>query len=208
MSGDQSEQELLTPEDLARANFYAVVAGLFALPPDAEFLQALAAAGEAAGGQPDSALTRALRELGQAAREAAPEQVAEEYGELFLGVGKPKVVPYGSYYLTGFLHDKPLADLRSDLAALGLGRARGVHETEDHFAALAEIMRHLVVDDTLDQERRDAVQQHIFHRYLRPWYAAFCEALAGAEEARFYRHAAHFARVFLDLESASFEIEV
>lgn len=208
MSGDQTDKELLTPEDRARADFYAVLARLFALAPDAGFLEVLAAAGQAAGGQADSALAHALRALGQAARDAQPEEIADEYGDLFLGVGKPKVVPYGSYYLAGFLHEKPLAELRSDLAALGLSRARGVGETEDHFAALAEVMRHLIIDDVLEPEKRDAEQQRIFHRYLEPWYAAFCEALTGAEEARFYRHAAHFARVFLDLESESFEIEV
>ncbi|MEW5890085.1 MAG: molecular chaperone TorD family protein [Pseudomonadota bacterium] len=200
--------DTLAPEDTARADFYAVIARLFAAPPDAGFLRALAQADELVAAHPDAALPRAWNDLCAAAAAMPAEAAQEEFDALFQGVGRPAVVPYASYYLAGFMMEKPLADLRSDLAALGLARAGGVSEPEDHIAALAEVMRHLIVHGASTADEREESQQRFFRRHLQPWYERFCQALEAAEGANFYRHAARFTGAFLDLENESFEIEV
>jgi TorA maturation chaperone TorD len=200
--------DTLAPEDTARAGFYAVIARLFAAPPDADFLRALAQADELVAADPDATLPRTWNDLCAAARAMPAEAAQEEFDALFQGVGRPAVMPYASYYLAGFMMEKPLADLRSDLTALGLARAGGVSEPEDHIAALAEVMRHLIVHGACTEDERKQSQQRFFRRHLQSWYGRFCQALEAAEGANFYRHAARFTGAFLDLENEAFEIEV
>jgi TorA maturation chaperone TorD len=115
-----------------------------------------------------------------------------------IGTGRPEIFLYGSYYLAGFLMEEPLADLRDDLAALGLARHLGVGEPEDHIAALAEVMRHLIVGGAA------LGRQHAFYaRHLEPWVARLADVLEAAP-AVFYPGAGRFARAFFDIESAAF----
>jgi len=110
----------------------------------------------------------------------------------------------GSWYLTGFLQEEPLAELRDDLAALGLGRRPGVTETEDHIAALAEVMRHLVLTgpDEAGLER----QRQFFSRHIAPWYAQFAGALAAAPGADFYAKVGDLLAAFMDIEREAFDM--
>lgn len=193
-------------QDRVRAGFYALISRVFYAPPDAGVLDALAASSELVAEAAGAELPPVWGELRRAAAEATPEDVRAEYDGVFIGVGKPDVMLYASYHLTGFLNEKPLAELRSDLAALGFVRHAGASEPEDHISALADVMRHLVLDENNAPADRDAAQQHFFSRHIAPWYGDLCDAIEAAPGAGFYRSVGRMARAFLDLEKASFQI--
>jgi TorA maturation chaperone TorD len=191
-------------EELARAELYGLLAALWLAPPDADLLQqfqvAVTQAPETGGHleAPWQALVAAMRETGVQA-------AADEYDALFLGVGKPEVFLYGSYYLTGFLNERPLAALRSDLAALGLGRDESRLETEDHIAYGFEVMRFLIAGDdlavcNLEQQRR------FFRAHLQPWVEALCDAVEAHPAARLARALAGFTRAFVQVEAQGFDM--
>ena len=193
----------LSDEDRARAEHYAVLARVFHAAPDAVLLAALARAGGVLGGA-QGALPAAWSALGRAAQARSPQAVRDEFDALFVSVGKPRVIANGSWYLSGFLQEAPLAELRADLAELGLGRRPGVAETEDHVAALAEVMRHLIV--TGPDAAGLARQRQFFGRHLAPWYARLAQTLAQEPEADFYSRAGALLQAFLDIERAAFEM--
>jgi TorA maturation chaperone TorD len=194
---------LLSEEDRARAEHYAVLSRLFAAPPDAAFLQQLATLASSWGGA-DGALGRAWLLLADAARSVAPEQIDEEYTRLFLTIGRPEVMLFGSFYIAGFLMEEPVVELRADLAELGLGRRRGITESEDHIAALCDVMRHLVV--TGPDAAGLARQQAFFAGHLEPWVEALARALENAPDSRFYARTAALVRAFFEIERQAFEM--
>lgn len=196
--------------DLARANCYALLARLFQAPADADLLEALASSTDAEvheDATADAALPAAWHELCSAARQETLASAAAEYSALFVAIGRPRVVLYASWYLTGFMMEKPLAALRDDLAALGLARHGEVREPEDHFAALMETMRHLIGDANRPEVERLALQQKFFLSHIDPWSDQLCSALDAAPEARLYRAAGNFTRVFLSLEKYFFQVK-
>ena len=184
-------------EDLARADYYAVLSRLFYAPPDAGFLATLAAAGSADG---QGALPAAWNALCAAAGSTSAESTREEYDALFVAIGRPAVVLYASWHLTGFMMEKPLAKLREDLAELGLARGMDILEPEDHFAALMDVMRHLLLETARTDAERVALQQRFFSNHIMTWYESLCDAIVKQPEARLYRHAAEFVRAFFELE--------
>lgn len=194
------------PQDETRAGFYGLLARLFYAPPDAELLTALAGSPELEAEGTGSRLPAAWRALCQAAREASPEAVRVEYEQTFIGVGKAEVMLYGSFYLAGFLNEKPLAELRGELASLGFARNRGASEPEDHIAGLADVMRQIILDEDTPPASRDAAQQRFFARHLEPWYGKLCGAIEAVPGAVFYGNVAGFARAFFELESEFFRI--
>lgn len=191
-------------EDRARADHYALLAQLFYAPPDAGLLDELAATGSVLG-DGEGPLAEAWRALAAQAAHCDAAAVAAEYERLFLGVSKPEVMLCGSFYQSGFLNEEPLADLRADLRQLGLGRRAGVGETEDHVAALCEVMRHLVVSGP--DEAGLVRQYEFFTRHLQPWYGALCAALAAAPPAAFYQRVGALARAYCDIESEAFSFD-
>ncbi|HCX33171.1 MAG TPA: molecular chaperone [Rhodocyclaceae bacterium] len=195
----------LSEEDAVRASFYALLARLFCAPPDAALLEALAGAGDL--GDASGELGAAWKALADAARNTDAGAARDAYDRLFIGVGRPEIMLYGSYYQAGFMMEKPLALLRDDLAELGLARVAGVNEPEDHFAALAEVMRTLVSDPALEEGDRASAQERFFDRHIAPWYGKLAGALERSPEAGFYAVAGRFARAFLDIERMSFEIQ-
>jgi TorA maturation chaperone TorD len=199
-----SPAAVLGAEDRARADHYALLARLFFAAPDAPLLAGLVEAGRGFG-DGDGAFARAWQDLADAARQTGEAAVRDEYHALFHGLGRPEVMLYGSFYLAGFLMEEPLADLRDDLAELGLGRRGGVAETEDHVAALAEVMRHLVV--TGPDDAGLARQRAFFARHLQPWYGRLADALAASPQAHFYARVGALARAFFDIEGEAFAME-
>ena len=196
-------QPTWSDEDRARAEHYALLARLFHAAPDAALLAALVQAGRTLGGE-GGELPRAWAALGAAAQAMPQQAVADEFDALFVSVGKPDVMSNGSWYLTGFLQEEPLAELRDDLAELGLGRRPGVTETEDHIAALAEVMRHLVL--TGPDAAGLARQQQFFGRHIAPWYAQFAGALAVVPGADFYAKVGGLLAAFMDIEREAFDM--
>jgi TorA maturation chaperone TorD len=182
----------------ARAQEYALLAALLIRAPDAALLQRLAALrGDA------TPLGVAHAALGQAAGEADVARVEREYFDLFIGLGRGELLPYGSYYLTGFLHERPLARLRADLAPLGIERVEGNCEPEDHAATLCEIMAGLVSGRLPAPSGTD---QQIFEKHLAPWIGCFFADLERAEAADFYRRIGTLGRVFMDVEAEAFAL--
>ena len=196
----------IAPEDQARAGFYALIGRLFSAAPDAGLLNSLARS-EGLVAEADADFALAWARLCQAASVCEADAAAAEFDALFVGVGKPEVVLYGSYYMAGFMMEKPLARLRQHLAELGLARQSDVSEPEDHVSALAEVMRHLILDDSLSAIQRNERQSGFFSRHLAPWYGSLFAAIEAAPNANVYRRVAEFARAFLDLDRQAFEIE-
>lgn len=194
---------VLSEEDRARAEHYAVLSRLFASPADADFLQRLQAMA-ATWGSPESTLGQAWLVLGDAAKRCNAEASEEEYTRLFLNIGRPEVMLFGSFYMAGFLMEEPVVELRHDLAELGLGRRLGVTESEDHLAALCDVMRHLIV--TGPDAAGLARQQLFFARHLAPWFEALCDALEQAPDARFYPRTAALVRAFFEIERFAFDM--
>lgn len=198
------ETAALDDEDLARANLYGLLARLLYAAPDSGLLQAIAHADEIAA--PDSALAMSWHGL-QAASAAMDEEAAEqEYERLFIGLGQGEVMPYLSWYLTGFLMEEPLAKLREDLDLLGLARSAEVGEPEDHMAAICEAMRWQIMGDEEIAPVPLSRQKTFFSRHLRPWYAQFSAALEAAPSANYYRAVARLLKDFLDIEAQAFDI--
>jgi TorA maturation chaperone TorD len=182
----------------ARAQQYALLATLLARAPTAALLRRLAKLrGDA------TPLGIAHAGLAQAAQDASPERVEREFFDLFIGVGRGELLPYGSYYLTGFLNDRPLARLRNDLAALGIVRADGQHEPEDHAAILCEIMSGLAGGAFAGSAD---TQKQIFEKHLAPWIGRFFADLERAQAAGFYRRVGMIGRLFIDIETEAFAL--
>ena len=145
------------------------------------------------------------QQLVGAARAQDDEAIAAEFDRLFGGVGKPEVFLYGSHYLSGFLNEKPLVRLRSDLAALGLARGEAMPETEDHVAYLCEVMRYLIAGDDVAVCNLTA-QRNFFATHLQSWILQLCDALQGQPAAHFYAALAQFTRAFVAVEAQGFDM--
>ena len=191
-------------EETARAEVYGLLAALYYAPAGADLLAQLRVAATeapAAGGF----LEEPWRVLVGAGRDLPDTAIVAEYNALFGGVGKPEVYLYGSHYLSGFLNEKPLAALRTDLAALGLARDDAMPETEDHFACLCEVMRYLIAGDDVTVANL-AQQQKFFATHLQPWTPRLCDAIAAHPKARYYAALAEFTRAFLSVEAQGFDM--
>jgi TorA maturation chaperone TorD len=184
--------------DAARAQEYALVSALLARAPNAQMLERLA---QVRGDASPLGVVHAA--LAEAAGRAVAERVEREYFNLFIGLGRGELLPYGSYYLTGFLHERPLARLRDDLARLGIQRTEGNAEPEDHAAILCEIMAGLA-------SRRfpapAGADRELFEKHLSPWIGRFFADLEQAEAADFYRSVGTLGRVFVDIETEAFAL--
>jgi TorA maturation chaperone TorD len=191
-------------EETARAEVYGLLAQLYYASATPELLSAIRAAvteAPAAG----AFLEEPWREVVGLARSMDDAAVAAEYDSLFGGVGKPEVYLFGSHYLSGFLNDRPVARLRSDLAALGLERDGTVTETEDHIACLCEVMRYLIAGDDLAVANLTR-QREFFATHLQPWVTNLCDTIARHPKARFYAALAGFTQAFIGVEIQGFDM--
>jgi TorA maturation chaperone TorD len=182
--------------DIARMEEYALLAALLRRAPDSTLLEALS------GIRGDSTqLGAAHTALARAAEEADCELLEREFFELFIGVGRGELLPYGSYYLTGFLNERPLARLRDDLRMLEIARPEQQSEPEDHAAILCEIMAGLAGGGVAPN-----AQKRLFEKHLAPWIGRFFDDLEGLKRATFYRHVATVGRLFIDIETEAFAL--
>lgn len=188
-------------EEAARADLYGLLASLFYAPPPQQLLDTIGAT------QPEGEgiLEQAWADLAAACRQARAGSVRDEYEALFIGVGKPELMLYGSFYLSGFLMEKPLAALRTDLAGLGLQRDDRIPESEDHIASLCEVMRCLIEsDDSLHNVI--AVQKKFFATHMQPWVLQMCDAVMNHPGANFYAPVARLAKRFFEVEMQAFDM--
>ncbi|MGQ0676877.1 MAG: TorD/DmsD family molecular chaperone [Rhodospirillales bacterium] len=188
----------IAEEDRARAQVYGLLGAALTRPPSAEFLKRLGAIeGDA------SPLGQGFAALAAAARATAPGAAEEEFNALFVGMPQGEMTPYASYYMTGFLYEKPLARLRADMARLGLSAAQGVPEPEDHAGMLCEMMAALI-EGRFASPLDLAEQRKFFEAHLAPWAGRFFADLAAAKAARLYMPVGAIGRIFMDVESEAF----
>lgn len=197
---DDTDSVPLAEEELLRARLYGLLARLLRAPPDADLLAGLSEI-RGDGGPFGDALDR----LASAARDDGAAAVAAEHTILFIGVGGSERLPYASYYLTGFMNEKPLAELRDDMARLGVARADGVCEPEDHLAALFEMMAGLIggaFGDAADLRE----QRRFYDRHIGSWAGRFFADLQTSPSARFYRAVGAVGEQFLAVEGRAFDL--
>jgi TorA maturation chaperone TorD len=191
-------------EETARAELYGVLALLYYAAPSPELIAQLSAAATEAPAA-GALLEEPWRVLVGMARSLPDGAIAQEFDELFGGIGKPEVYLYGSHFLSGFLNEKPLARLRTDLAALGLARDDAMSETEDHVACLCEVMRYLIAGDDVAVANLTR-QREFFSQHLQPWVGRMCADIEQHPRARFYAALAGLTRAFMDVEAQGFDM--
>jgi TorA maturation chaperone TorD len=190
----------IAEEDQSRAQVYALLGRLLTKAPDTDLLAMLSRLeGD------DSELGQALAALSAAARRMEPQRIADEFQEVMVGVTRGEVVPFASYYLTGFLHSKPLANLRGDMAKLGIAHTEGVPEPEDHIGSLCEMMAGLITG-AFDAAADLTEQRRFFNAHVVTWAPRFFADLEAAKSAAFYMPVGKLGRTFIDIETQAFAL--
>ena len=190
----------LVTEDRLRADLYNFLGLILSAPPDRMLLdQTGGLSGDA------TALGLAIDALATSARAATPKGVAREFNDLFIGLGRGELLPYASYYLTGFLNEKPLARLRSDMSRLRIARATDRFEPEDGAASLLEMMGGMIVG-RFGQPAPLEAQRDFFAAHVGPWMGHFFDDLARAKTAKFYAHVGAVGSAFMDIEREAFRL--
>jgi len=196
MAGDDIAQE-----DRLRGDLYDFLAALLARPADQALLtQTTGLTGD------DSDLGTAINALVRVAGQSKPDMVEREFNALFIGVGRGELLPYASFYLTGFLNEKPLAQLRKDMMAQAITRAPNVYEPEDNIASLLEIMGGMIAGRFGDPVPLDR-QITFFNRHIAPWAGHFFADLEGAKNAVFYAGVGAVGQIFMEIEREAFRMD-
>ncbi|MDB4021313.1 molecular chaperone TorD family protein [Litorivicinus sp.] len=191
----------VSPEDQARSDLYALLGSLLLGAPSESTLISLRKlkAGDGEIGSAISALAQVAKVLDQ-------PTVEREFNQVFIGVSRGEVLPYASYYLTGFLHEKPLADLRAKMRFLGIQRISGVVEPEDHIGSLCEIMSGLASGSLVQSQSLD-LQKEFFNAHIAPWAAHCFSDLEKTESAVLYAPVGSLGSAFMAIEQEAFRIE-
>lgn len=190
----------ITEEDRLRADLYNYLGLILSNPPDQMLIdQTAGLSGD------DSDLGQAIDTLAKLARLSKAKSVESEYNRLFIGLGRGELLPYASYYLTGFLNEKPLATLRQDMTARGLARAETVFEPEDNIASLMEMMGAMIIG-RFAAPASISDQQTFFNRHIGPWAGHFFADLEGAKNSVFYAPVASVGRAFMEIEAEAFRL--
>ena len=207
MSDAVAFRAYVSPEDHGRANFYALISRLFAAAPDQALLAAIAGSPPLATDDHGAALPLAWSKLIAASTAMDEDAANEEYEKLFIGVGKAPVNLHASHHLTGFMMEQPLADVRGALATLGFARVESQTMVEDHLAALAEVMRLLIVGGGDVQPSSVSAQRQFFAAHIEPWFELCCTAISKSSLANYYIVVAKFTVSFLQVERDAFAID-
>jgi len=190
----------VSDEDRLRADLYNFLGLILAGPPDEMLLaQTAGLSGD------DTDLGQAIGRLAECAGTTKPKQAEKEFNALFIGLGRGELLPYASFYLTGFLHEKPLAVLRSDLSARRIERAPNVYEPEDNIATLMEVMGGLIVGRFNDPAMLDD-QKTFFNRHIAPWAGHFYSDLETAKTAMLYSAVGSVGKAFMEIEREAFRL--
>jgi TorA maturation chaperone TorD len=188
-------------EDQLRANLYGYLGRALTKPADEELLTMTA--GFTGDG---TEIGEALAALSRLTEATTPEAVGREYHDLFIGLGRGELVPFASYYLTGFLHEKPLARLRATMRQLGIARADGVKEPEDHIGSLMEMMSGLITGG-FGAPAALATQRDFFAAHVEPWAGHFFKDLEAAKSSAFYQPIGRLGSLFMAIEAEAFAME-
>ncbi|MDV7340230.1 molecular chaperone TorD family protein [Terasakiella sp. A23] len=190
----------LGEEERARAGIYGLIARLLSAHPNAESLKEIAEFPA-----DETPIGSALGELAEAASKTSETEAEDEYNTLFIGVTEGELIPFASHYLTGFLNDKPLANVRDDLSRLGIERSEEIKEPEDHIAFLFDVMVGLITKQ-FGADAGDDEEEKFFENHISPWAEKFFSDLKNAESANFYKPLGTLGLRFLDVETKGFRI--
>ncbi|MDP5219088.1 molecular chaperone TorD family protein [Ruegeria sp. 2205SS24-7] len=197
---DAAQDIQIADMDRARADLYNFLGALLAGPPDEMLLtQTAGLTGD------DSELGQAIGTLAKLARVTKPKAAESEFNKLFIGLGRGELLPFASYYLTGFLNEKPLALLRQDMSARGMQRAETVFEPEDSIASLMEMMAAMIVG-RFGTPADLATQKQFFNKHIGPWAAHFFTDLEEAKTSVFYTPVGTVGRIFMAVEAEAFRM--
>jgi len=191
---------IIDPEDRARSELYDFLGVVLARPADAQLLGQIA---ELKGDE--TPLGNALSLLARIAAVTSPETAEREFNALFIGLGRGELLPYASYYLTGFLNEKPLAKLRQDMAERGIERSEHKHEPEDNIASLMEMMAGLIVG-RFGKVTSVAGQKTFFNAHVEPWAIHFFTDLEATDTSVFYGAVGSLGRQFMEIEAQGFDM--
>ncbi|CAM3798261.1 molecular chaperone [Polynucleobacter arcticus] len=195
------------PEDLARADLYGLIARLFHEAPDQELLDQIAASipdGQEVQAE-DAPLGKVWHTVVELAKSNPAKAWQDEFDLNFISVGRPNIILNGSFYMAGYLNERPLVEIRRALDAFGLESAEEISETEDHISAVCEVMRYLIAGD--DVEVSNLTNERVFFNdHIRPWYGDLCDAIDDIPEMRLYQSVGALTREFLDIEGQSFDM--
>jgi TorA maturation chaperone TorD len=197
----------LSAEDLARADLYGLLALMFYKAPDQALLEMIGSSSDVDQSSSTEAtlLEQVWNPLVQLAKATPVKDWEDEYESNFIGVGKQEIFLYGSYYLTGFLHERPLVKLRNDLRELGLESSELVVETEDHIACLCEVMRYLIAGEDLSICNLPS-QKQFFNDHLRPWVHQLFDVIENHPNIHLYRQLSLLTRSFFEIEGQAFDM--
>jgi TorA maturation chaperone TorD len=190
----------IAQEDRLRADFYNFLGLLLSGPPDQMVLDQCAGL---SGDETD--LGQAIAAMARVAKATKPAAVEREFNALFIGLGRGELLPYASFYLTGFLNEKPLAQLRSDMAARSITRAPNVYEPEDNIASLMEMMAGMIVGRFGAPAPLDD-QKTFWSKHIGPWAGHFFSDLEAAKNSVFYASVGTAGRVFMEIEREAFRM--
>jgi len=191
----------LNSEDQMRADLYGLLGSILFLPPSSETLNTV----KNLSGD-ESEIGKAFNALAKMAQKSTLQDVKDEFDGLFIGMGRGELLPYGSYYLTGFLNEKPLAKLRNSMSDLGIERQEAVKEPEDHIGRLFEMMSGLIVG-LYGEPAVLATQKQFFANHIEPWASHFFADLESAKLSRFYQPVGTIGRLFVGVEISAFSME-
>lgn len=190
----------IAEEDQLRADLYDFLAALLARPADEALLK------QCAGLSGDeSELGQAIGALSRVAKAVKPRAVESEFNALFIGLGRGELLPYASYYLTGFLNEKPLATLRNDMSAQRITRAENVYEPEDNIASLMEMMAGLITG-RFGAPASLETQKTFFNKHIGPWAGHFYTDLEGAKNSVLYAAVGAVGKAFMEIEREAFRM--
>lgn len=198
----QTAENLINNEDQLRADMYSFLANLLRAEPSSELVNQLTKLES-----DDSPIGKSIKTLSKLASSLDLPTIRDEYVRIFIGVGRGEILPFASYYLTGFLKDKPLAKLRNDMKEIGIELAENVKEPEDHIASLFDMMSGLILGK-FSKKFSIGEQRDFFNKHLAPWVGLLMRDIESSRIAVFYSPIGTIGREFMEIERSSFSMDV
>ena len=199
--GFEMPSNKISEEEAVRSDMYQFLAGILQREPSNDLVSSY---NQLKGD--DTPIGKAFGVLANLAHKISADDIRSEYHDLFIGVGRGELLPYGSFYITGFLHDKPLAELRRDMNAMGIQRQGDFKEPEDHIACLCEVMSGLI-SGNFGRLFTVAEQRNFYKKHIQPWAEHFFTDLEGAKTAIFFSPVGTIGKLFMRIEEDAFEMD-
>ena len=199
---ESNQIALIDEEDQLRADMYSFLASLLRSEPSADLVEQLTLLKS-----DNTPIGNAIKVLAKLASSLDLHEIRDEYVKIFIGVGRGEILPFASYYLTGFLKDKPLAKLRNDMKEIGIEMSADVKEPEDHIASLFDIMSGVILGK-FDRKFSITEQRDFFNKHLAPWVELLMRDMEASKIAVFYAPVGTLGREFIEIERSSFKMDV